>query len=69
MEDQKISFTEQLTARDSMINDWLITFDEIEKNLSAIKQKENLLSVKTSDSEFSKLKKIRYLRISRTLTT
>ena len=57
MEDQKISFTEQLTARDSMINDWLITFDEIEKNLSAIKQKENLLSVKTSDSEFSKAKK------------
>jgi hypothetical protein len=29
MENQKVTFTEQLTARDSMINDWLSTFDQI----------------------------------------
>lgn len=57
MEDQKLSFTEQLTARDSMINEWLATFDEIEQNLNAIKQKENILTVKAGESEFTKEKK------------
>jgi predicted nucleic acid-binding Zn-ribbon protein len=57
MENQKQIFTEQLTERDSMINDWLISFDEIENNLSAIKQKEKIITVKTSDTEFSKNRK------------
>jgi len=57
MENQKQIFTNQLTERDSMINDWLVTFDEIEQNLNAIKQKENILTVKASDTEFSKDKK------------
>ena len=57
MENQKQIFTNQLTERDSMINVWLVTFDEIEKNLNAIKQKENLLTVKASDTEFSKDKR------------
>jgi len=50
MENQKTSFMEQLTARDSMINDWLTTFDQIEKNLSMIKEKEKLLTVKSSSN-------------------
>ncbi len=57
MENQKQTFTEQVTARDSMINDWLTTFDQIEQNLSAIKQKENILTMKSTTSEFSKDKK------------
>lgn len=57
MENQRVTFTEQLTARDSMINDWLATFDQIEKNLSAIKQKENILSMSSTSTEFSKDKK------------
>jgi phage shock protein A len=57
IEDQQKSFNEQLTARDSMINDWLTTFDQIEQNLSAIKQKENILSMKSTGSEFTKDKK------------
>ncbi len=48
MESQKNSYMEQLTARDSMINDWLTTFDQIEKNLSMIKEKEKILTVKSS---------------------
>lgn len=69
MENQKTAFTEQLTARDSMINDWLATFDEIEKNLGAIKQKENILSVKTTDSEFSKAKKDQILEDIKSINT
>jgi hypothetical protein len=57
MEDQKTSFTEQLTNRDSMINDWLLTFDQIEKNLNMIKEKEKIITVKSSDSEISKGRK------------
>lgn len=57
MENQKNSFMEQLTARDSMINDWLSTFDQIEKNLSLIKEKEKILTVKSSNTEVSKNRK------------
>ena len=57
MEDQKTTFTEQLTSRDSMINDWLVTFDQIEKNLNMIKEKEKIITVKSSDSEISKDRK------------
>ena len=57
MEDQKTTFTEQLTSRDSMINDWLLTFDQIEKNLNMIKEKEKIITVKSSDSEISKDRK------------
>jgi uncharacterized coiled-coil protein SlyX len=61
LENQKQVFTQQLTERDSMINDWLTTFDEIENNLNAIKEKEKIISVKASDSEISKDKKSQVL--------
>jgi len=57
MEDQKYSFTELLNQRDSTINDWVITFDEIEKNLQAIKEKEKIITLNANDREFSKDKK------------
>lgn len=57
MEDQKYSFTELLTQRDSTINDWVVTFDEIEKNLQSIKEKEKIISMNASDREFSKDRK------------
>ena len=57
MEEQKIVFSEQLTARDSMINGWLAAFDEIESNLAVIKEKEKLISVNSSDTEVSKNRK------------
>ncbi len=57
MDNQRTTFTKELTARDSIINEWLVTFDQIEKDLSLIKQKENLLTVKSSDSELSKNKR------------
>ena len=57
MEDQKYSFTELLTQRDSTINDWVLTFDQIEKNLQAIKEKEKIITMNASDREFSKDRK------------
>jgi uncharacterized protein HemX len=53
LEAQKYSFTEQLTERDSMINEWMMTFDQIEKDLRTIKEKEKLISLKSSDMEIS----------------
>jgi hypothetical protein len=57
MEDQKIVYTKELTTRDSTINDWLLTFDQIEKDLNLIKQKENIVTMKSSESELSKDKR------------
>jgi len=31
MENQKHSYTQIITSRDSVINEWMLTFDEIEK--------------------------------------
>jgi uncharacterized coiled-coil protein SlyX len=53
LEAQRHSFTEQLTERDSMINEWMETFDQIEKDLRTIKEKEKLISLKSSDMEIS----------------
>lgn len=57
MEDQKYSFTELLTQRDSTINDWVLTFDQIEKNLQSIKEKEKIIATNAADREFSKDRK------------
>jgi len=57
MDEQRNSFTRQVTERDSLINDWLLTFDQIEKDLNLIKQKENIITVTSSDTEFSKTRR------------
>ena len=57
MELQKYSLSETITARDSVINEWISTFDEIEKNLATIKEKEKIISMNSTDVEFSKARK------------
>lgn len=57
VENQKRSYTQMLTSRDSVLNEWMLTFDQIEKNLATVKEKENIISMKSSDQEFSKDKK------------
>jgi uncharacterized coiled-coil protein SlyX len=57
MELERYSFSRQVSERDSMINEWLLTFDQIEKDLMSIKEKENLITVKSSDTELSKNRK------------
>ncbi len=61
MESQRQSFAELLTARDSTINEWLTTFNQIEKDLGTIVQKENLINVETTGSELSQDKRQRIL--------
>jgi hypothetical protein len=62
IESQKQSFTELLTTRDSMISESLMTFDQIEKNLATIKEKENIITMNSSDNEYSKDKKQQILK-------
>jgi len=57
MENQRISLTGQLTERDSMLNNWLASFDEIEANIKVIKEKEKLITVNSSNAEVSKDRK------------
>ena len=53
MESQRQSFEDMLIARDSTINEWMLTLDQIEENLETIVQKENLISVQSTDAEFT----------------
>ncbi|MBN1417007.1 MAG: hypothetical protein JW973_18065 [Bacteroidales bacterium] len=69
MEDQRQTFTEELSARDSAINEWVLTFDQIEKDLKTIKQKENLITLQASDAEFSKDRKQQILEDVRYINT
>ncbi len=62
MESQKQSFTELITTRDSVINEWMVTFDQIEKDLNMVKEKENIITINSSDKEFSKDKKQQILK-------
>lgn len=57
MENQKLSFIDQLVYRDSVINEWVLTFNQIENDLTKIKQKENLITISSPEGEFSKEKK------------
>jgi hypothetical protein len=62
VENQKRSYTQLLTSRDSVINEWMLTFDQIEKDLSMVKEKENIITMKSADKEFSKDKKQQILK-------
>lgn len=62
MENQQKMFSEQLTSRDSVIGEWIATFDEIEKNLSMVKEKENIITIKSNDGELSKNRKDQILK-------
>lgn len=50
IEKQKIEFTQTLSQRDSLINESLMTLNEIETQLQTIKEKQNLLEEKSEDS-------------------
>ena len=61
MDAQKTSLTGKVTARDSLISEWIMTFDEIERNIAMIKEKEKLITVNSSNAEISKDKKLQVL--------
>jgi len=62
METQKSTLTDQITARDSVINEWILTFDQIEKNLTMIKEKEKIITMNSTDVEFTKDRKEKILQ-------
>jgi predicted nucleic acid-binding Zn-ribbon protein len=61
MEEQKTALTGKVTARDSVISEWITTFDEIEKNIALIREKEKMINVNSSNAEISKDKRIQVL--------
>ena len=61
MESQQNTFTENLSARDSVIVEWVTTFSEIERNIAMIKEKEHIISMNSSNNELSKDKRLQVL--------
>ena len=61
MEAQKNTLTENISARDSVIGEWITTFSEIEKNIAMIKEKQNIISMNSSNNELSKDKRLQVL--------
>lgn len=57
MDTQKTSLTETITSRDSVISEWITTFDDIEKNIAMIKEKQKVITVNSSNTEISKDKR------------
>ena len=51
----------KLHQRDSLVNDYVITLNEIEKDLLYIKEQENLLDVQSNDPELAKNKKAKII--------
>jgi len=61
METQNITFADQVIERDSVISEWIVTFDDIEKNIAMIKEKEKLITVNLANAEISKDRKQKVL--------
>jgi len=63
MESERSSYNEQLTVRDSTLNDWLQTFTQIENDLNTLKQKENLITFSNQGNvEFTTARKEQILQ-------
>jgi predicted nucleic acid-binding Zn-ribbon protein len=61
MDTQKTSLSDKITVRDSVISEWITTFDEIEKNIATIKEKEKIIADNSANSEISKDKRAKVL--------
>jgi hypothetical protein len=57
LENQKLELATQLNQRDSIINDWVMAFNEIEGDIKKITARENMLSMQSMNPEISKDKK------------
>jgi uncharacterized coiled-coil protein SlyX len=52
-----------------VINEWITTFDDIEKNIATIKEKEKLITVNSSNAEISNDKRVQVLEDIKTINT
>jgi len=62
IENQKQYYTGVINSRDSLINETMNTFNLIEKELGMVKEKERVISVNSSDREFTKTQRDRILK-------
>lgn len=62
MENQKTEMVSQLNQRDSIINEWVVAFNEIETDIRKITARENMLNLQSMDPEISKNKKEEILK-------
>ncbi|MEM6343083.1 MAG: hypothetical protein AAF927_04355 [Bacteroidota bacterium] len=61
LEKRNKALNEQTALQDSLLNDFMTSFNSFEDNLSLIKEKENLISMETSDDELAPDQKERIL--------
>jgi chromosome segregation ATPase len=70
LESQYHDLSGQLLTRDSLITEWISLFDQVEKDLQTIKEKENLLSsLQSEDMELTQNKREAVLRDIQMLNT
>jgi chromosome segregation ATPase len=61
-ENQKLELAIQLSQRDSIINEWVLAFNEIESDIKKITARENMLSLQSMNPEITKDKKEEILK-------
>ncbi|MEL6652153.1 MAG: hypothetical protein AAFQ87_15235 [Bacteroidota bacterium] len=61
LEKRNSALNEQTTLQDSLLNDFMTSFNTFEDNLAMIKEKENLISMETGDQELAPDQKERIL--------
>lgn len=61
-ENQRIEMATQLSQRDSIINEWVVAFNEIESDIKKITARENMLTLQSMDPEISQDKKEEILK-------
>lgn len=62
LESQKLELATQLNQRDSIINEWVLAFNEIESDIKKITARENMLTLQSMNPEISKDKKQEIVR-------
>lgn len=62
LESQKLELATQLNQRDSIINEWVLAFNEIESDIKKITARENMLTLQSMNPEISKDKKQEIIR-------
>jgi chromosome segregation ATPase len=62
LESQKLEMVTQLSQRDSIINEWVVAFNEIESDIKKITVRENMLNMQSMNPEISQNKKEEILK-------
>ena len=69
IETQKSALYDNISVRDSIISEWIVTFDDIQKNIAMIKEKEKIITVNSSNAEITQDKKLQVLEDIKLINT